>query len=226
MKKELFTFTLEELLNGNIGFGLAKTSLDVANVKEQAKPKNDFFIGTNVYEWLNRFTYFTEECLIENLSQFDDDGHIIEGSHLKHVFTEISHDNTYNWSGLSNTDIDYRILQDEYGNCYAYVNIHIGGDPRGGYTEGILLNLETENTENAFLFFIEDLYECGNSGYVEYQGRQFYLDGEILGEYIRVSEHGGEFDAEICDAVYCYNEEEFQKECLEIVKQALKEEEE
>lgn len=215
-------FTLEELMTMDY-MGLATTQEEINLILESAKRENDFYVGTNVKEWLKSMDILDMGTMEERFAQVsEEDGSFIEGSYMKHLFKETRHDNTYNWSGHSSTDIDFRFLQDGYENMYAYVQVHIGTDPRGGYTKGLLIDLDTYSTD-CIHNFVDNIFEHGNDGYIELNGVDYSISGDILGEYLSVYSYDTHESYEICDSVYCWSQEEFDKELKDIVLEALKE---
>lgn len=218
------TFTLEELMTMDY-MGLATTESAIQNVLDSAvrSHSNEFYVGTDVKQWLSSFEALTNDRLIESYPMYDDNEETIDELNIHTAFIEISHDNSYNWGGNSNTDIDYRLLQDEFGNMFAYVRVHIGSDIRSGYTNGILLDLDTDNEEYAFLNFIEGTYECGNGGYVEIDGVEYSIDGEITSEYLRVYNHTTDDSYDVCGLVYEFDRDGFEKALKEIVLEAIEE---
>lgn len=214
-------WTLEELMTENY-MGLATTESAIKAVLEHGERGNDFYVGTDVKQWLSSFEILDENNLIEKFSMLDDDGEIVPDTYQQHAFEETSHGNSYNWCGHSSTNIDFRFLQDEFGNMYAYVRVHIGGDIRGNYTDGILIDLETDDKDCAYLF-LEGVYEHSNCGWITIDDVEYSIDGDITNEYLRVYGNDGKIDTEIATGVYCWSKEEFEKELREVVEEALAE---
>lgn len=225
MQQQLEIITLNDLLEGEY-MGLATTESAIQVVLNNAVRtySNEFYVGTDVKEWLSSFEALNENDLEEKFSRYDEEGYTIEGSHLEHTFTELSHDNSYNWSGRSNTDIDFRLLQDENDNCYAYVRVNTGQDPRYGYTDGILIDLETQSTD-CFINFVDNVHEHVNGGYIEINGVGYGVYGNILSEYLEVYNHTTNESYEICASVYEFDKEGYEKALKEVVLEALKENE-
>lgn len=196
--------------------GLATTQEQVESILDQATRGNDFYIGTDVKKWLSNFTAITLDDMLEDFSQLDDENEIIENSHLEFNFTEISHDNSYNWGGQSNCDIDFKILQGENEKVYMFVRIHVGMDIRAGYTNGILLDLETYNTDCYYLIF-DSLSEFGNSAYMEIDGIGYSIDSDIITEGLRIYNHENFNDIQVYDSIYEFDIEGFNNALKELI---------
>jgi len=214
------TWTLEEIISTNY-MGLATTKEEIEEVLEHGTRENDYYVGTDVKSWLSSFEILSLDDIIEKFSAFEDDERYdTPDSWQLHSFKEKSHDNSYNWSGHSSKDIDFRFLEDEFGNMYAYVRIHIGGDIRGNYTDGILIDLETESTDCIYNF-VDNLSEHCNGGYITIDGTDYSIDGDILGEWLSVYNHTTHEGFEIATSCYCWSQEEYEKELKEIVLEAI-----
>lgn len=222
MQKQLEFITLNDLLEGEY-MGLATTESAIQAVLNNAvrTHSNEFYVGTDVKQWLSSFNVLTQDDMEERFALLDEEGHekTID-SWKKHSFEVLGHDNSYNWSGHSNVNIDFRLLQSENGVCYAYVRVHCGGDVRGNYTIGILLDLETDN-KDCFINFVDNIYEHINGGYIEIDGVEYGIYGNILSEYLEVYNHITHESYEVCESVYELNQEGFEKALKEVVEVAL-----
>ena len=202
--------------------GLATSNEEIKEVLSSATRGNDFYVGTDVKVWLDRFEILNLNDIIEKFSKINDENEVIEESYLSHSFREILHGNSYNWHGNSNCDIDFKFLQDENDNIYAYVRIHVGSDIRQGYTEGILLDLETYNEDDAMIIFLNPIYECTNSGSVEINNIEYSVDGNIYSEYLTIYNHNTDESIDIIDSIYEFNEKDFNAEIKRLVLENIK----
>lgn len=223
MQKQVEYITLNELMTGDY-MGLAVTEEQIQSVLNSAvrSHSNEFYVGTDVKQWLSSFEALNQNDLEEKFSQYDDDDNEIPHTWKDHQFEILLQDNSYNWGRRSNTDIDFRLLQSENGDCYAYVRVHIGTDIRSGYTDGILLDLETDS-KDCFINFVDNLYEYGNSGYIEIDGIEYGIQGEILSEYLSIYNYTTHEIYETCGAIYEFDEQGFENALREIVLEALEE---
>lgn len=225
MQQQLEFITLNDLLEGKY-MGLATTESAIQAVLNNAvrTHSNEFYVGTDVKQWLSSFEALDEIDCIALFSKDNEEGHVIKNSHLEHTFAVLSHDNSYNWSGHSNVDIDFRLLQSENGDCYAYVSVHIGSDIRAGYTNGILLDLNTDS-KDCFINFVDNVHEHVNGGYIELDGVEYSIYGNILSEYLEVYNHTTHESYEVCASVYEFDKEGYEQALKEVVLEALKENE-
>lgn len=196
--------TLAELIEYN---ELTLNSTDVKEVIASAKGRNEFYVGTDMEAFLNSFDVLTESDL--------EDLYIDE----KTEFEVLTHDNTYNYGGNGSTDIDYKILYSDYhDNTYVLVRVHIGTDIRGGYTKGILLDLNCNSTDPLYNF-VDNAYECeSQSGYIEVEGVGFSFSGSIFSELVQVYNHSTDEAHELYGGFYNNNKEDFEAELLEALK--------
>lgn len=225
MEKQIEFITINDLLEGEY-MGLATTESAIQAVLNSAVRQhgNEFYVGTDVKEWLSSFMILRQDDMEERFTLFDKEGYETTiDSWKEHPFEVLGHDNSYNWCGRSNTDIDFRLLQSENGDCYAYVRVHIGNDIRGGYTDGILLDLDTQSKD--CYNFTENIYEHGNSGFIEVDGVEYSINGNILSEYLDVYNHTTNESYEICASVYEFDKEGYEQALKEVVLEALKESE-
>jgi len=226
MKKQIEFITLNDLLEGEY-IGLATTESAIQEVLNSAvrQHNNEFYVGTDVKRWLSSFMILTQDDMEERFVLLDIEGNEqFTNSWKQHRLEVLSHCNSYNWSGNSNCDIQFHLLQDDAQNCYAYVNVHLGGDPRGGYTEGILLDIDTYNRD-CLINFVDNLSEYCNSGYIEIDGVEYSIYGNILSEYLEVYNHTTKESYEICASVYEFDKEGYEQALKEVVLEALKENE-
>ena len=71
---------------------------------------------------------------------------------------DILSDNTWNYSGKINHDIDFTIFRDRKTNMYYVdVSIHIEGDIRGNYTDSVFYEFEAEDEFLNFLYDEENI---------------------------------------------------------------------
>lgn len=222
MQKQVEYITLNDLLTANY-MGLATTDQEIQSVLNSAvrTHSNEFYVGTDVKLWLSSFEAVNMEVIQDRFGMFDDDDNFTDINY-HHNFEVLSHGNSYNWGGHSNCDIDYRLLQDEHGNCYAYVRIHIGSDIRTGYTNGILLDLDTYSSD-CFVNFMDNVYEPCNSGFISIDGIDYSIDGNILSCYLSIYNHTTHESFEYCDSVYEFDKEGFEQALKQVVLDAIEE---
>lgn len=187
---------------------LTLNSTEVEEVIESAKGRNEFYVGTDMKEFLNSFDVVTEE-------EFEE----LEWNN-ETEFEVLTHDNTYNYGGNGSTDIDYKILYSDYhDNTYVLVRVHIGTDIRGGYTKAILLDLKCDSTDPLYNF-VDYAYECqSESGYIEVEGVGFSFSGDIFSEGVQVYNHSTDEDYMLYGGFYNNDKEDFEAELLEALKE-------
>ena len=193
------------------GFGLATTHEEATEILNTASDMGyAYYVGTNLGSWLKEFDYITDEDLEELEERVQ-------------LFELERHDNSYNWGGHSNTDIDFKILSDDFDNSYAYVAVHIGTDIRGGYTKGILLDLGY--TTDAVYTFLEGAYDAdGNTiPMVEVDGAEWSASGDVLSEEIRIYNHDTDDEFIIYDSIYTDDINEARKDLTSIIEAHLSE---
>lgn len=92
-------------------------------------------------------------------------------------------DNTYNWSGKIDFDLDFRSWEGNDDNYYVAIQVHLGGDIRGNYSDFCLLKFDCEDD------FYETIENFTNENcYFEYEfkGYTFYIVPSIFSEYLYV----------------------------------------
>lgn len=225
MTKFSTVFTLSELVEGEF-FGLELDANNVEKIIGEGKARHEFYIGTDVAEWLSKFTAVTHDNLGEYFPTWDDaeEWDDTDTPNLDTALYFSDGDNSYNWSGNSSADINFNLVHDDLGRGFVYVAIHIGMDIRAGYTTGILLDLESYSEDDLLIDFLEPAYEASESLDVEYKGDTYYVRGEITSEEVDVyrESDGGQFYT--WGAVYENDGKEAETELLEIVARALGEE--
>ena len=104
--------------------------------------------------------------------------------------TEVTADNTYNFSYLGLVDLNWRVYYDEEYEKYFYVIMpHLGGDIRGNYGDAIIL--EGSDKEELFYRYYEGFISGGASVYLKFKdGSEISFDSEQDSDvfYFRVSE--------------------------------------
>lgn len=92
-----------------------------------------------VSEMIELYNYDTDEYTdiegSELFEELEDSGEIVKENH----------DNTYNWNSPISNDLDF-IKYKNVGTDEIYIKmmVHLGGDPRGNYTDYILLKFNAE----------------------------------------------------------------------------------
>lgn len=215
------TITIKELKE-NIWERLELHATEIHNIFEVAKPKNYNYVGTNVFEWLSRYEIVDTDFLVDRYSD-EEDFTSIDNIEFEIVY----HDNSYNWGGNSNIDIDFKGLVDNHDNMYLLVKFHIGTDIRAGYTNSIMLDLNAyaynNASENFFLTMFDSLHENSITGYVEINGIEYSINGHIEREELEIYNHTTDESIEVYDAIYCWNEteEDFNNACIDLVKEYI-----
>lgn len=173
-----------------------------------------------VGEMIELYNYDTDEYTdIEGSELFDeleDRGEIVEENH----------DNTYNWNSPISNDLDF-IKYKNVGTDEIYIKmmVHLGGDPRGNYTDYILLKFNDEwEYMNAFYENSYSGCEVGSKSVyfenVEYKGNLYnvsiysYWHGELATYYI--TDENGE-DIHDGDGYFGYECDEIKEKIMEIL---------
>jgi len=206
MSKE--KITLQELIDN----GLVLENDKIQSVCDAGQRKNDFYVGTNVKEWLESFKKMNNKSIAEKFGQ---------ENYNQIVFKIIGGDNSYNWGGLSSKDVQFIILSDSENNKYICLSVHIGKDIRAGYSNSILIDLQTDS-EDYSVYILDNINESCNSASIEYEGVTYNIQGEISSEYLSVYSYETDDVIEIVNCVYCCSKEEYEKELINIVKEAIK----
>lgn len=153
--------------------------------------------------------YETVGEMIELYNYDTDEYTDIEGSELfeeleeSGEIVEENHDNTYNWNSPISNDLDFiKYKNVETDEVYIKMMVHLGGDPRGNYTDYILLKFNDEweymdafyeNSYNGCVIGSKSIYFEN----VEYKGNLYnisvdsYWHGELATYYI-TDEHNNE----------------------------------
>ena len=217
-------FTLAELVEGEF-FGLELDADNVDTIIEAGKPRHEFYIGTDVAEWLSKFTAVTSDNLGEYFPTWDEEEEWddTDTPNLDTALYFSDGDNSYNWGGNSSTDANFNLVHDDNGRGFAYVAIHIGGDIRAGYTTGILLDLESYSSDDLAVYFLEPAYEASSGLDVEYKGDTYYVRGDVLSEEVEVYRESDGASFYTYGYVYEDDEKRAESELLEIVERALEE---
>lgn len=222
MSKFDTVFTLAELVEGEF-FGLELEADNVEEIIEAGKARHEFYIGTDVKEWLSKFTAVTSDNLGEYFPTWDDaeERDDTDRPNLETALYFSDGDNSYNWSGNSSTDINFNLVHDDLGRGFVYVAIHIGSDIRAGYTTGILLDLESYSDDDLLIYFLEPAYEASEGLDVEYNGDTYYVNGNILSEEVDVYRESDGASFYTYGYVYENDGKRAETELLEIVARAL-----
>lgn len=212
-------FTLNELLEGE-AFGLVVSDNGIERALSHAK-RDDFYIGTDVYKWLSSMDILTEDDLEDYFPLLDEEDYII-GTNFDVELTEVAHDNSYNWGGNSSTDIDFRVLT--YNDkLFLYVSIHIGGDVRCNYSNGVLIDLGYNDGDWVYTLFADiNDYENSRGGDVVVDGETYSIDGDIMTEELRIYNVDAHEEYTAYECVYEPTKEEFDNACIKIVEEAIK----
>ena len=184
---------------------------EIEEILNCAKPENSvnpYFVGTDVYKWLSSFEAMDTDFYKENKDE---------------SFEILLHDNSYNWNGHSNVDIDFKILSNEDDELFAMVKIHIGTDIRAGYTSSILLNLDSYRYgihDNGMMTFLDCINEYSSDyGYVAINGVDYNIDSTIAYEEVSIYNHE---TGESYDNFYeCFYNSESVAALNEEIKEAL-----
>lgn len=128
-----------------------------------------------VGEMIELYNYDTDEYTdiegSELFEELEDSGEIVEENH----------DNTYNWNNPISNDIDFiKYKNVETDEIYIKMMVHLGGDPRGNYTDYILLKF---NDEWAYM---DAFYENSYSGCEGHERRNHgnpFRGGGINGDF-------------------------------------------
>lgn len=222
MTKFSTVFTLSELVGGEF-FGLELDADNVETIIEAGKPRHEFYLGTDVAEWLSKFTAVTHDNLGEYFPTWDDEEEWddTDTPNLDTALYFSDGDNSYNWGGNSSTDINFNLVHDDAGRGFVYVAIHIGSDIRAGYTTGILLDLEGYSDDDLLLYFLEPVHEASEGLDVEYNGDTYYVDGTIISEEVNVYRESDGESFYTYGYVYENDGKRAETELLEIVARAL-----
>lgn len=215
-------FTLAELVEGEF-FGLELDADNVETIIEAGKPRHEFYIGTDVAEWLSKFTAVTSDNLGEYFPTWDDaeEWDDTDTPNLDTALYFSDGDNSYNWSGNSSADINFNLVHDDAGRGFVYVAVHIGMDIRAGYTTGILLDLESYSDDDLLIDFLEPVSEASESLDVEYKGDTYYVRGEITSEEVDVYRQSDGEQFYTYGYVYENDGKRAEAELIEIVERAL-----
>lgn len=218
-------FTLAELVEGEF-FGLELDANNVEKIIGEGKARHEFYIGTDVAEWLSEFTAVTSDNLGDYFPTWDDEEEWddTDRPNLDTALYFSDGDNSYNWSGNSSADINFNLVHDDMGRGFVYVAIHIGMDIRAGYTKGILLDLESYSDDDLISYFLEPVYEVSECLNVEYNGDTYQVRGTILSEEVDVYRESDGEGFYTYGCVYENDGKEAETELIEIVARALGEE--
>ena len=120
------------------------TTSEVTDIMNRFLAKNKrevgIFSGTDDVEYWNKFD---KVCKILGLSPST-----YVGRHTTY---------TYNYDNDLSQDIEFRILEDEYSTYYVLIEVHLGGDARGNFSDTVLLELND----------IDHFYHHNIDGWVE-----------------------------------------------------------
>lgn len=88
-------------------------------------------------------------------------------------------DNTYNWSWLFPTDLNFRWYSSPDGRTFLEVRLHLGGDVRGNYTGGWYKEFDDSTGEDERHEFAYDLTEGRNTISVTFNdGSKIQFNGQ------------------------------------------------
>ena len=156
--------------------------------------------------------YETVGEMIELYNYDTDEYTDIEGSELfeeleeSGEIVEENHDNTYNWNSPISNDLDFiKYKNVETDEVYIKMMVHLGGDPRGNYTDYILLKFNDEWAYmNAFYENSHSGCEVGSKSIyfenVEYKGKLYNITVDSywhddLKRYYITDENGEEVES-------------------------------
>lgn len=215
-------FTLAELQEGAF-FGLELDADNVAEIIEAGKARHEFYIGTDVSEWLSKFTAVTSDNVGEYFPtwDFEEDWEDTDRPNLDTALYFSDGDNSYNWGGNGSADINFNLVRDDNGRGFVYVAIHVGMDIRAGYTTGILLDLESYSDDDLIMYFLEPAYEASEGLDVEYKGDTYRVNGTIISEEVDVYRESDGEQFYTWGGVYEDDGKRAETELLEIVARAL-----
>lgn len=113
---------------------------------------------------------------------------------------ETSGDNSYNWYSPLSHDVDYQFYEDEENDkYYMELQIHMGGDIRGNYTESMWF-VDDYSIEGFLRLFDEVMKTI----YVDYNGYTIMADYTVMDEcgatYVTIEKD----DEVITDGIYVY----------------------
>lgn len=177
-----------------------------------------------VGEMIELYNYDTDEYTDTEGSE------LFEGLEDSGEIEEISHDNSYNWCSPLSNDLDF-IKYKNVGTDEIYIKmmVHLGGDPRGNYTDYILLKFDADWE------FVEAFYENSYSGCevgsktvsfenVEYKGNVYniIIDAFWFDEQQRyyITDENGE-DIHDGDAYFAYECDEIKEKITEILSEVV-----
>lgn len=129
-----------------------------------------------VGEMIELYNYDTDEYTDTEGSE------LFEGLEDSGEIEEISHDNSYNWCSPLSNDLDF-IKYKNVGTDEIYIKmmVHLGGDPRGNYTDYILLKFDAEWE------YMEAFYETSYNG-CEVGSKSVYFENvECKGKLYNIS---------------------------------------
>lgn len=160
----------------------------------------------------------------------------IEGSELFEELEESgeivkeNHDNSYNWNSPISNDLDF-IKYKNVGTDEIYIKmmVHLGGDPRGNYTDYILLKFDAE-WEYADAFYENSYNGCeigSKSVYfenIEYKGKLYNITVDSywhddLKRYYITNESGEEVESG--EAYFEYEYDDMKEEIMEILSEVV-----
>ena len=172
-----------------------------------------------VGEMIELYNYDTDEYTdiegSELFEELEDSGEIVEENRY----------NSYNWNSSISNDLDF-IKYKNVGTDEIYIEmmVHLGGDPRGNYTDYILLKFDADWE------FVEAFYEnvynfnCGSKTVsfenVEYKGNVYniVIDAFWFDEQQRyyITDENGE-EVESGEAYFEYEYDDMKEEIMEIL---------
>ena len=176
-----------------------------------------------VGEMIELYNYDTDEYTdiegSELFEELEESGEIVEENH----------NNSYNWNSPISNDLDFIEYKNvETNEIYIKMMVHLGGDPRGNYTDYILLKFDAE-WEYTDVFY-ENVY---NSTYgsksvyfenVECKGKSYNITVDSywhddLKRYYITNENGEEVESG--EEYFDYECDDMKEEIMEILSKVV-----
>lgn len=139
-------------------------------------------------------------------------------------FTEKLHDNTYNYSGALERDMDYKVYENETDETViAFYSIHVGLDARSGYSKAIAVKYENDYNQT------EDICQTFNIAYANFtinnEEYSISVDGSATSEYYNVyisNDENEEYEGGYSQETFgldMYDREDFKESLIEYFKE-------
>ena len=177
-----------------------------------------------VGEMIELYNYDTDEYTdiegSELFEELEESGEIVEENH----------NNSYNWNSPISNDLDFIEYKNVgTGEIYIKMMVHLGGDPRGNYTDYILLKFDGEwEYLEAFYENSYNSYEVGNKSVyfenVECKGKLYNITVDSywhddLKRYYITDEKGEEVDTG--EEYFDYEYDDMKEEIMEILSEVV-----